>query len=320
LTSLTLDRPRRAGTAFARYLPRLVGALIVVWGAASLSFLVLHLVPGDPVDIMLGIQSTATEGTKERMRHELGLDRPIIVQYLDYLGKVLRLDFGTSYRLQRPVVDVIGSQLLPTLQLAGLAILIAVLIAVIIAALSRGPIARSVASLLELITISSPTFWTGLLLLSVFSFQLHWFPVAGGQGFGALVLPAITLALPVAGILSQVLRHDLEAVDEQPFVDSARARGLGHLQLLSRHNLRHAALPVVTLAAYVIGNLLGGAVIVEQLFGRAGLGRVTLEAISNRDLPVVMALVIFAALVFVVINLIVDAVTPVLDPRLRRRA
>lgn len=292
----------------------------MVWGAATLSFLVLHLVPGDPVDIMLGVQSTATEATKDRMHHELGLDRPLILQYLDYLGRVVRLDFGTSYRLQRPVVDVIGSQLMPTLQLAGLAILIAVLIAVIIAVLSRGPLARSIASLLELITISSPTFWTGLLLLSIFSFQLHWFPVAGGRGFGALVLPAVTLALPVAGILSQVLRHDLEVVGEQPFVDSARARGLGHFQLLTRHSLRHASLPVVTLTAYVVGNLLGGAVIVEQLFGRAGLGRVTLEAISNRDLPVVMALVIFAAVIFVVINLVVDALTPLLDPRMRSRA
>jgi peptide/nickel transport system permease protein len=169
----------------------------------------------------------------------------------------------------------------------------------------------------ELVAISSPTFWTGLLLLTVFSFQLLWFPISSGLGVEGLVLPAITLALPIAGILSQVIRHGLDGASAQPFVDSARARGLTDVQLLRRHTLRHAALPPVTLAAYIVGSLLGGAVIVEQLFGRPGVGRVTLEAINNRDIPVVMALVVLAAVVFVVVNLIVDLLYPVLDPRLR---
>ncbi len=131
------------------------------------------------------------------------------------------------------------------------------------------------------------------------------------------MLPALTLALPIAGILSQVIRHGLEAANAQPFVDSARAASLSYSRLLGRHTLRHASLPAATLAAYIVGSLLGGAVIIEQLFGRPGIGRVTLEAINNRDIPVVMALVIFAAIVFVVVNLIVDAVYPLLDPRLR---
>jgi len=300
-----------------RYLPRLLGALIVVWGAATLAFLVLHLVPGDPVDIMLGVQSQVGPEVRARIREELGLNQPILQQYVAHLGKVAVGDFGMSYRLQRPVIEVIGAQLLPTVQLAATSIVFAVALAVGVALVARNRFARSVASLIELLAISSPTFWTGLLLLTVFSFNLRWFPISGGQGPNSLVLPAFTLALPIAGILSQVLRHGLETADAQPFVDSARARGLSHAQLLRRHTLRHAALPAVTLTAYIVGSLLGGAVIVEQLFGRPGIGRVTLEAINNRDIPVVMALVIFAALVFVLVNLLVDALAPLLDPRLR---
>ena len=300
-----------------RYLPRLVGAVIVLWGAATLSFLVLHLVPGDPVAIMLGAQTQASDEVKARIRADLGLDQPPLEQYFAYLGRILQLDFGTSYRLQEPVVRVIGAQLPSTLALAGSAIVIAVAIALAIALLARGRISRAVANVLELLVISSPSFWTGLLLLTLFSFRLHWFPVSGGQGVASLVLPAITLALPIAGILSQLLRHGLDAANAQPFVVSVRARGLTPGQLLARHTLRHASLPATTFAAYIVGSLLGGAVIVEQLFGRPGIGRVALDAITNRDLPVVMALVFLAAAVFVVVNLIVDALYPVLDPRLR---
>jgi peptide/nickel transport system permease protein len=308
---------RRARGVLTRSVPRLTGALIVVWGAATLAFLLLHVIPGDPVNIMLGVQSNASEVTRERIRHDLGLDLPIAAQYVAYLGRLASLDLGTSYRLQQPVTTVIGAQLVPTIQLAAASVAVALGIALLIALGARSGPARRVASVGELVAISSPTFWTGLLLLTVFSFQLHWFPISSGLGVEGLVLPAITLALPIAGILSQVIRHGLDGASAQPFVDSARARGLTDVQLLRRHTLRHAALPPVTLAAYIVGSLLGGAVIVEQLFGRPGVGRVTLEAINNRDIPVVMALVVLAAVVFVVVNLIVDLLYPVLDPRLR---
>ena len=298
-------------------MPRLTGALIVIWGAATLAFLLLHVIPGDPVDIMLGVQSNASDVLRDRIRHDLGLDLPIAAQYLAYLARLATFDLGTSYRLQQPVATVIGAQLLPTIQLSVAAITVALAIALAIALGARSGRARAVASVAELVAISSPTFWTGLLLLTVFSFQLRWFPVSSGLGVEGLVLPAITLALPIAGILSQVIRHGLEGASAQPFVDSARARGLTDVQLLQRHTLRHAALPPVTLAAYIVGSLLGGAVIIEQLFGRPGIGRVTLEAINNRDIPVVMALVVLAAVVFVVVNLIVDLLYPILDPRLR---
>jgi len=317
MTETAVPTRGRAGVAIVRLLPRLLGAVVVVWGAATLAFLVLHLVPGDPVDIMLGAQSTVSGEVRDQIRADLGLDTPILQQYVSYLGHVVRGDFGMSYRLRQPVTTVIGAQLMPTVELAGLAIALAVAIALLVAVGARNRVARAIASFVELIAISSPTFWTGLLLLMLFSFQLHWFPVAGGTGIEALVLPALTLALPIAGILSQVVRHGLDRVERQPFVDSARARGLGYAGLLGRHTLRHASLPAVTLAAYIVGSLLGGAVIVEQLFGRPGIGRVALDAINNRDLPVVMALVVLAAVVFVVVNIVVDLLYPLLDPRLR---
>jgi peptide/nickel transport system permease protein len=298
-------------------LHRLAGALIVIWGAATLAFAMLHLIPGDPVAIMLGVQSNVSDQMRERISHDFGLGLPIALQYLGYLGRLATFDLGTSYRLQQPVATVIANQLVPTVQLAVAAISLGVAMALLIALGARSRWARSVAAGAELIVISSPTFWTGLLLLTVFSFQLHWFPVSNGLGIEGLVLPALTLALPIAGILSQVIRHGLEGAGAQPFVDSARARGLSDAQLLRRHTLRHASLPAVTLAAYIVGNLLGGAVIVEQLFGRPGIGRVALDAINNRDIPVVMALVVLAAVVFVVVNFVVDLLYPILDPRLR---
>lgn len=317
MTALTLGRTNGAGSAIARFLPRLAGAVIVLWGAATLAFLVLTLVPGDPVTIMLGAQTQASDEVRALIRQDLGLDRPLWERYFGYLGRILVLDFGTSYRLQRPVTEVIGAQLPATLELTASAFVLAVLVALVIAVLARGRVSRAIASTLELIAISSPSFWTGILLLTVFSFRLHWFPVSGGQGLPALVLPAITLALPIAGLLSQLLRHGLDAAHSQPFVLTVTARGVGPVSLLTRHTLRHAALPATTFAAYIVGSLLGGTVIVEQLFGRSGIGRVALDAINNRDLPVVMALVIFAAAIFVVINLVVDLLYPLLDPRLR---
>lgn len=308
----------RAGGLIRRILPRIVGIVIVLWGAATLAFLVLHLVPGDPVDIMLGAQTQASDAVRDRIRDDLGLNRPLWEQYVAFLGRMLVLDFGTSYRLGQPVIDVIGAQLPPTLSLAGAAIVLALAFALVVAVLARGRVSRAIANVLELLAISSPAFWTGLLLLTVFSFRLHWFPVSGGQGLGALVLPAITMALPIAGILSQLLRHGLDTAERQPFVVTVAARGLSSAQIIGRHTLRHASLPATTFAAYIVGSLLGGAVIVEQLFGRPGLGRVTLDAVTNRDLPVLMTLVVLAAVVFIVVNLIVDVLYPLLDPRLRR--
>ncbi|MBF4633704.1 ABC transporter permease [Agreia pratensis] len=299
-----------------RILERVAGMVVVVWGAATAAFLVLKLVPGDPVDVMLGVSAQASPELKQSIRAELGLDQPLIVQYLSYLARLVRGDFGTSYQLRLPVTDVIGQQLGYTLQLAAASLAIALVIALVGAVLVHGRAARGIFSVLELLAISSPPFWIGLVLLSIFAFGLGWFPVAGADGIQSLVLPAVTIALPVAGILGQVLRTGLEDAEEQPFVTTARARGAGSARLVLRHTLRHAAIPALTLAGYIVGSLLGGAVVVESVFARPGLGRVALAAITNRDLPVVMGIIVFTAIVFVLVNLVVDLAYRAVDPRI----
>ena len=303
-----------------RLLGHLGGVLLIIWGAATAGFLALKLIPGDPVEVMLGVQAQVSEETKDAIRRDWGLDQPVLVQYFQYLGRLVRGDLGQSYQLRQPVAETIGSQAGPTLALTGLAILFAVLLAGATALLVRGRRWKSVVGLLELVLVSSPTFWIGLVLIAVFGFGLHWFPVTSTRGFAALVLPALTLALPISGILSQVLRQGLDAASTQPFVLTARSRGVGHTRLVLRHTLRHASADGITLTAYLLGSVLGGVVLVETVFGRAGLGRVTLRAITDRDLPVVLGIIVLSAATFAVINLLVDASYRFIDPRQRRGA
>lgn len=303
---------------------RIVGlvasAVFVLWGAATLAFLAFRVIPGDPVDVMLGPLAQVSEATKDGIREELGLSRPPLEQYLDYLGGLLRGDLGESYQLRMPVAEVIGRQLGPTVQLTLLALLIGVVLALAVALLARRGAPRVIANVTELVVLSSPVFWIGLVLLAVFAFGLGWFPVAGTRNPATIVLPAITLALPVAALVGQVLRDGIEAAERQPFALTVRARGAGPTRLTLHHTLRHGASGAITLAAYLVGTLLGGAVLVETVFARPGIGRVTLAAITDRDLPVLTGVIILSALVFVVVNLVVEVVYPLLDPRLRRPA
>ncbi|WP_230102952.1 MULTISPECIES: ABC transporter permease [unclassified Microbacterium] len=294
--------------------------VIVLWGAATLAFLAFRVIPGDPVSVMLGPQAQVSEAVKDGIRAELGLDRPPFEQYLSYLGQLVQGNLGESYQLRMPVGEVIGRQLGSTLQLTALALGIAVVLALAVALFVRGRVGRGVVAGLELIVLSSPVFWIGLLLLSVFAFGLGWFPVSGTRNPATIVLPAATLALPVAALLGQVLRDGIEAAERQPFATTVRARGAGQVRLTAHHTLRHGAAGALTLTAYLVGSLLGGAVLVETVFARPGLGRVTLAAISDRDLPVITGIILFSALVFVIVNVIVELLHPVLDPRQRRAA
>ena len=296
---------------------RLGGVLLVVWGAATAGFIALRLIPGDPVDVMLGVHARVGEEVRAQIREDWGLDEPPLVQYLSYLGRLLQGDLGQSYQLRSSVTDVIGGQALPTVQLTSLALLFALVLALAAALLARGPLAQRIVSLVELLVISSPTFWIGLVLLAVFSFQLGWFPVTASEGFASLVLPALTLALPVAGIISQVLRQGLDDAEAQQFATTARARGVSRAALVLRHSFRHAGADSLTLTGYLVGSLLGGAVLVETVFARQGLGGVAIRAIIGRDIPVVLGIIVVAAIVFALINLIVDLTYRVLDPRLR---
>ena len=304
-----------------RALIRLAGiaasAALVLWGAATLAFLAFRIIPGDAVSVMLGPQAKVSEAVKTGVRAELGLDRPPLEQYASYIGGVLRGDLGTSYQLRMPVTEVIGRQLGPTLQLTALALLIAVIIAIAVALLARRGIARAVVVTAELLVLSSPVFWIGIVLLAVFAFGLGWFPVAGTRNPTTIVLPALTLALPVSALIGQVLRDGIDAAEREPFAETVRSRGAGPVRLVLRHSLRHGAASALTLTAYLIGSLLGGAVLVETVFARPGLGRVTLTAIVDRDLPVVAGVIMLSALVFVIVNVIVELLHPVLDPRLR---
>lgn len=298
-------------------LRRLATGLVVLWAAATAAYLALLAAPGDTVDSIIG-EGADTPLIRSQIIREWNLDRPALVQYLDYLWRAAQGDLGRSYLLQRPVRDVIADQIGPTLTLAVTAAGLGIVLALVLAVTTRRPWARRVSSTTELVLVSTPSFLIGIVLLSVFSFSLGWFPVSGDQGVAALVLPAVTLALPVAGVLTQVLRDGLDRALDEPFVVTARARGLGERAVLVRHALRHALLPVITLIGWLFGVLLGGAVIIETVFGRPGLGQVTLQAVTSEDLPVVLAVVVFSAFVYVVINTLADLAYLVIDPRLRR--
>ncbi|WZH36320.1 MAG: ABC transporter permease [Microbacterium enclense] len=310
----------RSRTILSRIGGVVASVVLVLWGAATLAFVAFRIIPGDPVDVMLGPQAQVSEAVKDGIRDELGLNRPVLEQYAAFLARLVRGDLGESYQLRLPVTEVIGRQLGPTLQLSALALLLAIVLALASALLVRGRAGRAVASGIELVVLSSPVFWTGLVLLSVFSFRLGWFPASGARDGAAMVLPAVTLALPVAALLAQVLRDGVQSAEREAFLLTVRARGATPLRESVHHTLRHASVGGVTLAAYLVGSLLGGAVLVETVFARPGIGRVTLTAITDRDLPVITGVILLSALVFVVVNTVVDLVVPLLDPRLRGAA
>ncbi|MET0493062.1 MAG: ABC transporter permease [Actinoplanes sp.] len=298
-------------------LRRLATGVVVLWAAATAAYLALLAAPGDTVDSIVG-EGADTPLIRSQIVAEWGLDRPAVVQYLNYLWRAAHGDLGRSYLLQRPVRDVVGEQIWPTLKLALAAALLGVLLALVLAVTTRRPWARRVSSTAELALVSTPPFLIGIVLLSVFSFRFGLFPVAGDQGLAALVLPAFALGLPIAGVLTQVLRDGLDRALDEPFTVTARSRGLTESAVLIRHALRHALLPAVTLTGWLFGVLLGGAVIIEQVFGRPGLGQVTLQAVTTKDMPVVLAVVVFSAVVYVVLNTAADLAYLLIDPRLRR--
>lgn len=299
---------------------RLLQGVGVMFGAAALTFVAARMVPGDPAQAIAGgPEASPTPEVLAQIRAEYALDAPLVTQFIQYVTKFLSGDLGMSYRLNIPVRDAIIEQAWPTLALASSAALIAVGLSVILALATAGrnPVIRAVSSAIELTFASMPTFWLGLLLLTIFSYKLGWLPAISRTHPLALVLPALTLALPLAGSMTQVLRQALEEGLDQPFVLSARARGLGDWSIRTGHVLRHALPPYLTMAGYLVSSLLGGTVITEMLFNRQGIGKLLLHAVLGQDLPVVMGVVLLAALVFVTINLIVDLLHTLIDPRLR---
>jgi peptide/nickel transport system permease protein len=303
----------------ARWLARrLLLGIVVLWGAATLAFTALHLLPGDPARLIAGAESETTPAIIARIDAQYGFGRPLLDQYGIFVAGLARGHLGLSYQLAEPVATAIGGELWASASLALGGAVIGFLLALGVALTTAGrPRLRAVASTLELVCVSTPSFWVGILLLTVFSFRLHLFPVIGDSGIRSLVLPWITLALPIAGVLGLVMREGLERALDQPFALTVRARGATPLRLRFRHALRHALLPVLTLSGWSLSQLIGGVVVVETVFARQGIGELVVNAVSGRDFPVVTGVVLLTALVLVVINLVVDLLYRVVDPRLR---
>ena len=311
---------RRARRRAARVLQDLVGGVVVLWGAATLTFVAVHLMPGNPaVAYAGGVASHPSKSLLAAVIQKYGLDRPVIVQYIVYLGKLLHGDLGYSASQQQPVATVIGLNVGPTAELTLGSLVLAWVLAVVWSLLTvrRGRIISSIGSGLEVLTAALPQYWLGIILLEVLAFHLGIFPATGGTGLEGLVLPSLTLAIPIAGFLGQVTREEFESALEQPYITSARARGMSDWGVRLRHALRHAILPGVTLSGWALGSLIGGAVIVETLFSRNGLGNVLLQGVTQQDMPLTIGVVLIVAVVYVVATIGVDILYQLVDPRLR---
>lgn len=306
-------------------LGRLLSAVPTLIGALTLVFLFVRLVPGDPAQAILGEYATAAN--VQAMRESLGLDKPLLQQYLSFMGDALQLDFGRSFQTRQAVTERILDALPHTVNLGLAALLLAVLIGVpagVIAAIRRnGPLDYSV-TVASLLGISMPNFWLGMLLILLFSVQLGWFPLTGAGTAGNplqaayyLILPAVTLGASEGGVIMRMTRSAMLESLGQDFVRTARAKGLAELGVVIRHALRSSLIPVVTIVGLNLGRLIGGTVIVESLFVRPGLGRVMVDAMVARDYPQVQGTVAFFAVTIVAINLLVDLSYSLLDPRIR---
>jgi peptide/nickel transport system permease protein len=308
-------RTRAPGRALAR---RVLTSLFVIWGAITATFLALHAGSGQVIDAIVG-QAQVSPEVRQQIIAEYRLDDSLPAQYGHYLWQLLHGDLGHSYALRMPVSEAIGQQIWPTVQLIAVSSVLALAVAVVVALLTanrRGRVRGPVSSV-EVLLVALPTFWFGILLLTFFSFRWQIFPGIGSDGLSTLVLPAIALAASPAALLSQVLRHGLERTSEEPFVLTARTRGLSERAVLVRHVLRHAAAPTITLWGWITGALISGAVVIEQVFSREGLGRLTVTAINTKDFPLVIGIVIIAATFYTVINTLIDATYAWIDPRLR---
>jgi peptide/nickel transport system permease protein len=297
---------------------RLLLTLPVLVGVATLVFSLIHLVPGDPVQTMLG-ESASPEDVAQ-LRTRLGLDRPLYQQYVSFARGLVQGDLGTSLRTNQPVTAVILERMPATIELALAAMVVAVLIAIplgIIAAVRAGTRVDHAATTLALIGISMPTFWLGPLLAIVFSVRLGWLPVSGRESLASLVLPATTLGAPLAAILARMTRASVLEELRELYVLAARARGVSEARAVLAHAFRNSLIPVVTVIGLQFGSVLTGAVITETIFAWPGVGRLLVQSISARDYPAVQGCILLIALTYVSMNLLIDVLYGFLDPRIR---
>ncbi len=295
---------------------RILFSIPVVLGVSVLVFLMLHALPGDPVQVMMG--QAASADAAARVRHQLGLDQPIYVQYLQFVGHALTGDLGRSIRTNQPVMDMIMSQFPSTVQLTaaglGFAVIIGMLLGTVAATHHQSWLDNS-SMVVAVIGVSMPSFWLGFLLIAFFSLRLGWFPATGQGGLNRLVLPALALGIGASAVIARLVRSSMLEVMRQEYIHVARAKGLRNRTVIYRHGLRNALIPVVTIIGLQFGQLLAGTVIIETVFARQGLGRLTIDAILNKDYPVVQGTILFTAIGYVMVNLIVDVLYALIDPR-----
>ncbi|MFI2947603.1 ABC transporter permease [Serratia nematodiphila] len=308
-----------------RYLAGRIGqAALVLWAAFTLSFILLQVLPGDAILIKFQNPDMGLSPAQiADMRAAYGADVPLWRQYLHTLGSVLHGDLGFSMQAGVPVTALLAANLPATLQLAVLGFAVALLLALIIAFVSNltgfGWL-RSALQMLPSLFVSVPTFWLGIVLIQLFSFRLKLIPIINPGEWQGVILPIATLALPISAPLAQILIRSIDAVQTQPFVAVARAKGASRSGVLWRHVARNAMLPALTIAGMLFGELIAGALITETVFGRSGLGQLTQQAVVNQDVAVLQAIVLISAAAFVIINLLVDLLSPLLDPRLKTQA
>ncbi len=303
---------------FTYVLRRILSALPVLVGVSALSFSLLHFVPGDPVDIMLGDQASAAD--KTLLRKELGLDQPFAAQLAGYFTGLVKLDLGVSMQSRRAVADEIAERIPATIELTLFAMLIALCVGIplgVLAAVYRNTIIERGALLFGLIGMSTPGFWLGPMLILLFAIKLDWLPVSERGGFEHVILPAMTLALGLAAILTQVTRASMIEVVREDFVNVARAKGAGPMRLWFKHALANAMMPIITIIGLQFGALLTGTVIVETIFDWPGVGTLLFQSIQQRNYPLVQGCVLFIAFTYVAVNLITDLAYAIANPKVR---
>ncbi len=299
---------------------RIASFLSVIFGVLLLTFLLIHLVPGDPVEVMLG--ESASLADRAQLREDLGLNQPLLSQFGSYLIKLAHGDLGNSIHTKTPIIELIKTRYPATLKLAVLALLIGLSIGIplgIYAALRNGKWQDFVVTIVSVRFSAMPAFWLGPMLMLVFAVWLGWLPVSGMESNTSIILPAITLGFGLSAILTRMTRTSLLEVLNEDFIRTARAKGLSEKTVIVRHALRAALLPIITIVGLQMGSLLAGTVITETIFSWDGIGRLLVESIEKRDYPVTQACVLVVAFSYVLVNLFTDMLYRIADPRIRAR-
>ncbi len=297
---------------------RTVSAIIVILGVSSIVFLLIHLIPGDPVEVMLGESAMAAD--KAQLRESLGLNLPLLQQWLNYLQQLAHFDLGQSLHSQKSISSILAEKIPVTAYLALTSICVAMLLAFplgIVAALRKDSLYDRGAMTFAMLGAAIPNFWLGPLLVLLFAFALGWLPVSGMESPGSIVLPAITLGTALAALQSRMIRASMLEILNEDYIRSARARGFSETRVILQHALRNALIPTVTILGAQLGALLTGAVVTEQIFDWPGIGQLIIESIHKRDYPLVQACILIISITYVVVNLITDLLYVYLDPRIR---